>query len=336
MRDIMMPQLNAQRWRADLDQLSGGLRQIHRNLFHTVSKAAFEAAIRALHGRIPSLAGHEVVVELARLVALIGDGHTTLRLSEVEGFRRYPLVLDQFSDGVFVRAIAGAHGAAAGARLLAIEDTPIDEAYAAMRPLIARDNEMGSAAVAPALLSIPEVLHARGVVAQPERAAVTMQLRNGETTTLTLDALPELPREMVDAGDAADAPTPRWLRRPGENWFEHLPERSALYVGYNTVRDADDEPLRQFFDRIFALIAEAAIDRLIIDLRHNHGGNNALNRPLVHGPDPLRPRQPVGRALRPHRPPYLLGGDEPGRRPRTPHAGALRRRADRRQPQPLR
>ena len=281
----MAPRLDAQRWQEDLDHLADGLRRVHVNAFHTVSEAAFDGVVRALHGRIPSLADHEVIVALARLVAQIGDGHTALRLTDVDGFRRLPLALDQFSDGLFVRAVSGEHATAAGARLLAIEGTPVDDASMAMRPLIARDNEMGVAATAPTLLTIPEVLHARGLVAQPERATFTVQTRDGEPTSLTLDALPTLPppSDMVDARDIANGATPLWLRRPAENWFERLPDANTLYLAYNTVRDAADEPLQRLFNRIFALIAEAEVDRLIIDLRHNHGGNNALNQPLVHG-----------------------------------------------------
>jgi hypothetical protein len=76
---------------------------------------------RAPCARIPALAGYEIVVELARLVALVGDGHTRLPLTEVPGFRRYPLRLYHYADDLFVRAIAGEHSAAAGARLLAID-----------------------------------------------------------------------------------------------------------------------------------------------------------------------------------------------------------------------
>ncbi len=279
----MLPHLSPGQWREDLDHLTSGLRREHRNLFHRVSPEAFDAAVRALHGRIPPLADHEVVVALARLVATIGDGHTALRLSEVKGFSRYPIALERFSDGLFVRTITSDLAFAAGARLLAIEDTPADEAYAAVCPLVSRDNEMGVAAGAPTLLAVPEVLHALEVVARLEHATFTVQLHDGHVTTLTLNALPEHPKDLIDARDAAEAPTPLWLRRPAENWYEHIRETDALYVGYNTVRDTEERPLRLFFDEILELIAATDIDRLILDLRQNHGGNNALNLPLLHG-----------------------------------------------------
>lgn len=278
----MLSHITPQQWREDLRYMVDGLRREHRNPFHTVSPEALDRNVRALYGRIPSLADHEVVVELARLVALIGDGHTVLRLTEIPDFRRYPIKLYRFSDGLFVRSIAIEHKAAAGGRLMAIDGTPASDAYEAMRPLVSRDNEMGMAAGAPIYLGIPDVLHARGVVSNPERAVFTVQFPSGETTPLTLEPVTTSPTEMVDAGDGADGRIPLWLRQPEENWYQCLPENRALYVAYNRVQDGTEERLVTFFDRIFALIQQDPVDRLILDIRLNHGGNNLLNRPLIH------------------------------------------------------
>lgn len=279
----MPSRLGAAQWREDLAHLVAALRREHRNPFHGTSREAFDGAVRHLHARIPSLAGHEVVVELSRLVATLGDGHTALRLADVPGFRRYPLALYRYSDGLFVRAVGREHEAAAGARLLSVGGTPADEAYEAMRPIVSRDNEMGGRATAPALLTIPEVLHARGVIEAPARTTFDVERRGGERVALSLDPGDGLPAGLVDARDGASAPTPLLLRRsPEENGFDYLPDTRTLYLAYNCVRDGADEALATFFDRAFALVEREGAERLIVDLRLNHGGNNALNRPLIH------------------------------------------------------
>lgn len=210
-------------WCADLDYLAQALEREHRDLFHSVSRRRFDAAVRSLRARIPALAGHEIVVELARLVALVGDGHTRLQLTEVPGFRRYPLRLYHYADGLFVQAIARGHAGAAGARLLAIGDMPAIDAYDTMRPLISRDNGMGVRAAAPDLLTIPEVLQARGVLADPERAAYVVQRPGGERTTCILSPAEALPADLADArGDAAVEPPP-WLQRSSEHRLVHDP-----------------------------------------------------------------------------------------------------------------
>lgn len=280
---VVPMQLDSDQWQADLDHLVEGLHRTHRNLFHTTSPEAFDRAVRFLRGRLPTLAWHEVVVEFARLVASIGDGHTVLRLTEVPGFRRYPAVFHHVSDGLHVRAIASEHADVAGARLIAVGDTPIDEVYAILRPLVSRDNEMGVLAGVPPLLAIPEVMHACGLAADPDKVTFTLQRRDGTATSVALSAVPSMPGGLVDARDATTAPTPHWLQRSAEeNWFGRVDGTDALYVAYNRVRDSDGEPLSVFFDRLFETIEGEGIERLILDIRLNHGGNNLLNQALIH------------------------------------------------------
>ena len=65
----------------------------HRNLFHTMTRAQFDAAVAALDERIPSLERHQIIVEMARIAAMVGDGHTNVaptrgpedRVSHVSG-----------------------------------------------------------------------------------------------------------------------------------------------------------------------------------------------------------------------------------------------------------
>jgi hypothetical protein len=248
----MPQQETSAQWRGDLDYLVSALHREHRNLFHSVSPERFNDATRSLRAHIPSLAGHEIVVKLARLVALIGDGHTCLPLTEVPGFRRYPVRLYRYADGLFVQGIAREFADAVGGRLLAIGDTPAVDAYDAMRPLISHDNEMGITATAPTLLTIPEVLQACRVCDELEQASFVVQPLGGDRLTCTLPALKSLPADLVDARDGASSATPLWLQRsPEHNWCEYLAESGALYVQYARVRDGDTESLESCFFIVF-------------------------------------------------------------------------------------
>ena len=54
----------------------------------------------------PTLARHQVIVELARIVARVGDGHTNVAPTRDPkiGFHTYPVKLYFFKDGLFVRS----------------------------------------------------------------------------------------------------------------------------------------------------------------------------------------------------------------------------------------
>ena len=95
----------AEKWRADLRVLATEMPLRHRNLFHTVKREQFEAAVKSLDERIPGLTRNQVIVEFMRIVAMVKDGHTGiagLLWDPKIGFRSYPLSLYFFKDGLFV------------------------------------------------------------------------------------------------------------------------------------------------------------------------------------------------------------------------------------------
>src|SRR5215471_8952808 len=69
-------------WRQDLDTLTTQLPALHPNLFFQTPRGVFDSAAAGLRAAIPDLSDVEVMVGLARITALPGDGHTSLSLSQ--------------------------------------------------------------------------------------------------------------------------------------------------------------------------------------------------------------------------------------------------------------
>ncbi|MFQ5691174.1 MAG: S41 family peptidase [Gemmatimonadota bacterium] len=77
-------------------------------------------------------------------------------------------------------------------------------------------------------------------------------------------------------------PAPLYLRFPDRrHWFAQLPDTRTVYARYREVLDDEDETVAQFADRLSAYLREHAIERLVLDIRGNVGGNGFLNRPLI-------------------------------------------------------
>ena len=112
-------------WREDLAWLAERLPDKHGNAFHQVSRAEFEAAVASLDERIPRLERHEVLAELGRIVAMVGDGHTELWLpQEATGFRRLPVFAGYFGDELVIFAATPEHTELLGSRVVAIGGVP--------------------------------------------------------------------------------------------------------------------------------------------------------------------------------------------------------------------
>lgn len=284
-------------WREDLRYMAAEMAKRHKNLYHTVSRERFDSAVAALDDRIPSLARHQVIVELARIVALVQDGHTNIAPTRDPqiGFHTLPVRLYLFKDGLFVRSAHRTHAGLAGARVVQIGRATPDQAYAKVRELVGRDNEMDARFLAPFLLAMPEVLHAVGLIEDVERVPLVVEKggRRSRVILYPFGLAPMMPPDTdvswwpdsgwVDMRDSARNPVPLWLRHDPQAHFriEYVPESRLAYIQYNKVGDMERESLADFSRRVLALVDTADVDRLVLDLRLNRGGNGTLNRPLL-------------------------------------------------------
>lgn len=280
------------RWNEDLDVLASEMPAVHPNLFHTLSRQQFEDAVADLRGRLSTLDRHQVIVELMRLAAAIGDGHTTVApWRDLVGFHTLPIGLYRFADGYCVRTATRDESALLGARVTHVGGILIDSAEQLVAPLIGRDNDMGVLMYAPVLLVMPEVLHAVGLSDDPRRAELAVEV-GGRSRTAGLGVagqFPDLsggadgwwrPRDgWVDLRDSAEAPL--WLSQLIETyWFTYVPEGELLYCQLNAIQERG-EGFDAFFARALAAADAHGARRFVLDLRHNSGGNGYLNRAIV-------------------------------------------------------
>jgi hypothetical protein len=290
--------LTAPQWQADLDFMMANLARVHKNLYHTTSKATFDSAATALSAQIPRMSRDEIIMGMMRIVALAGDGHTNIypTRDRAIGFHSLPIAMYFFKDGLYIRAAETSDANLVGARVLKIGSATAQQAYERVTPYIGRDNAMDALFFAPQLLAMPEVLHALGLSASADSAQFEVESGGSRRSVwLRADQLVAprpgdtdnswRPRKgWVDARDAATAPTPLWLREPPDTvlwWFTQVPGQRAGYVQINQIRDGDSATLEQFSDCLTTFIDTARIDRLVIDLRLNRGGNGELRLPLV-------------------------------------------------------
>jgi tetratricopeptide (TPR) repeat protein len=274
-------------WRHDLKLLVRELKRIHYNLSKKPAPEGFDARVQKIHDDIPNLTDHQIEVALMGLVRLAGDGHTEVnpRYLLRQHRRAIPVEFYLFEDGLFITSAAPAHSDLAGALVLRVGDRPVADVLKALDPLVSRDNEMWPRLLAPSMMRQPQLLNGLGLIPEDDRVAITVRDRDGKerVVTLTADA-GERGKDWVDARDATSGPDPLYLKnRKAHYWFELLPDSKTVYLQYNAVQNDAKEPLDKFCGRLFEFIDKHDVDRLVIDMRWNGGGNNFLNRPLVNG-----------------------------------------------------
>lgn len=287
-------------WQSDLDLLAQQLPLRHANLHHDVSPEELEGAFATLRERLPTLDRGSALVELARLVARVRDGHTAFLLlpfpggAAIPGIQQLPLQLYAFPDGLRVVALERGQAQWLGAKIEAIGGVPIATALARVEELLPRDNTMGLRDLTPFYLALHEVLAATGLAAD-QRAAFTVSLddRRGELVVQPLTVQPDAawvdklvslpgPRSgWVGAGDNAET-QPLWLSRQSEPyWFERRADGS-IYAQVNLLRDTQVS-FASWSEQLLAAVPRDATARLVLDLRLNRGGDGDLIWPLIHG-----------------------------------------------------
>jgi tetratricopeptide (TPR) repeat protein len=258
----------------------------HKNLFAAMTREQFEQAVKRLDERIPALNPPQIFVEMLRIVAQVKDGHTRITKRDPSGFafRRYPLRLFLYRDGLFVQEAAPELARAVGGRVVKIGGATTEQAIRAAREICAHDNEMHIKLWIPRWLVMAEALHGLGLIEDMERASFVVEQR-GEQIAIDLKPVSYFEadeKNWIDARDKA-APPPLWLKDPRNNyWFEYLADSKTVYVQYNAVAEKKDETIADFAKRLFAFVEANPVERFVLDIRRN-GGSAQLNLPFIHG-----------------------------------------------------
>ena len=274
----------ARQWREDLHFAAHEMENMHKNLFHSITREQFTAMVDALDAKIPTLERHQIIVEMAKIAAAVGDGHTNISPTRDPkiGFRTLPIALYFFEDGLYIRATHRSQAHLLGGRVVALGNSDMN-AYNAVAKMISRDNAQGVLYWAPQYLAMPEVLHALGIVDDMENVRITIE-RDGKRESFTLHPLG--PAEMMPADtdmtwrrradwiDARGEKDPSWLQDAG---MQVLPGTKTLYVQLAEISDQ----LPKLAEAMRQKIESDGIDRLVVDLRRNRGGHGDYNQAFV-------------------------------------------------------
>ena len=272
-------------WTEDIDYLVGEMEAIHPDLFHGVAQGLFDHAVDELITAVPTLDDDEILVGIMHLVAMISsegrDGHMGVWPPDnPEAVHRFPIRVWEFADGVFVTA-AQPNEHLVGAKVVSVDGVPIDQVFRRLDPVVPRDNASNLRDARTVFLTSAEVLDGIGIAGEPLAMTLEVESPDGTRRTATIDA--------VDADAFSDwvggwelllpqRPNLLFLRDPADSfWLEYLSPSHTLYVQYNVVHEHSSQAVNE----IQRAMSEHPVDRLVLDLRNNGGGEAGGYRDLL-------------------------------------------------------
>ena len=125
-----------------------------------------------------------------------------------------------------------------------------------------------------------------GLIPDPRQVSLTVTDQSGKLRTITLPADSNIPSRKLWDGypknwqrfvDTLPGPLPLYLKKPYKDyWFEYLSDSKTVYLQWNHVHSEPVEPIDKFFDRVALFVQEHTVDKLVLDMRWNNGGDTGL------------------------------------------------------------
>jgi tetratricopeptide (TPR) repeat protein len=281
-------------WQSDLRFLQQTIHKDYSFLFQKITATEFDAAADSLYNAMPGMQEHERIAGLVRMVSLLKYGHTALRWRESQViYHIAPINFYWFSDGIYVEGVSRNYSSILGAKLVSVEGVPVMQALEAVKPLVPAENDQFFKAYGLDYLLNPEALHAQRVTKELKKTVTYTFEKDGksfEQTVGTLDTL-QLPRTYGFVSRKADwlsvrdtGSTPYYLKNLDRiYYYEYLPASKTVYIRHSQIQDDPQEKIPLFYKKVFEFIDTHDVERLVLDVRLNGGGNNTKNKPIITG-----------------------------------------------------
>ena len=264
-------------WEEDIAFLSEELPQRHKDLFFKLTKKQFLNSINEIRTKILQSTDVELQLELARLVTSVGDGHTRINIDH-QDFDFFPIQFRQFKDGLFVTAATADFQSLVGGKLIAIDEKSPKEIYQRMETIIAHDNGSYLREVVPYYMQRASMLEfvGIGITGMPSNIKVVKDEKE-----LMLE-VPKFKLEPINKMDWISAKKEYALYEEQESknfWTKWLPEEKTMYLKYR--RCSGFLAFGSLAAKTVKFLNENDVDRLVVDMRLNGGGNSAIMQPFL-------------------------------------------------------
>lgn len=289
--------LTVKQWIDDINYLYENLPKYHKNLYHSMKEETFKGELEKLKKDVPQLKDYEIRCRLAQIVALVGDAHTSVWLDfSQNGNKTYPISLEWFGNELRVILTEKDKKEILGLRIKEINNVTVEEVMKRVNSLISHENSQWVKAVNVDYVVIPEVLKLLNIISE-DKVVFTFEDEGGNIKKIEL--MPSIYNE-DNIVKIKDEIVNKPLRMQGKDtlqdklyWYRYIPEEKILYLQYNScidyyvakmygIKDYDIYPKFDEFSKGFLKeLQDNKVDKLIVDLRNNGGGNSLLMTELV-------------------------------------------------------
>lgn len=277
--------LSSSQWLEDINFLQRQITSLHPDPFYKndLTSKKFDSFFTNLRSNIPIWDENKIVTEIARIITLLHNGHS--QIDEGAGrfqFTYFPILLYWFPEGIFAIGAKDDNKNIVGKKLVSINNIPIAEICKRMRPIISGDygNEATFKDRVRFFLTGNQFLRGLDIVDKSNEAIYTFEDSLGKRINAKLSSgfRENLMQSLLNTDQNL---LPLYRRAANKNyWSKYLESKKMLYIKYNI--ELNDSTLlpADFCRQMQPLIDNGNINKVVLDLRQNSGGNIGTLKPV--------------------------------------------------------
>ncbi len=272
-----VPRMTDRDWVADMKSLADQLSGRHADLEALISRDELEAAVSDACERLPDMSEGDRLMEIFRITALPDDAHTfPFIVMPCFNLHALPIQIFGFSDGWGIVAAGREYRDLVGYRILEIQGRDMEDIYRSCPLLLAAESEMGRRQRFAYVCVLTEWLHYNRIISDIHTVELTLGTPDGRRVTRTLNPVLFYPYFLWSNYFRIDNDRPMVFSNPREDnyRYEWQDEGRTLFIQFNVCENQEGgETLDDMVDRMRSESTGRALERCILDIRHNDGGS---------------------------------------------------------------
>ncbi|BCJ93504.1 hypothetical protein acsn021_10730 [Anaerocolumna cellulosilytica] len=265
----------------DIVFLTEQLTKKHKNPYHNITKKEFESNVHSIMNQVDTKDNSAIFVELQKLVASIGDAHTTI--NTWDGYT-YPMDFYYLDGGIYVINADTNLADIIFSKVSRINGTDINEIIPKLSALIPSENEQWKLYNLPGYLKSPGYLLGLGLI--PDEHSTVFDFETGDDHGTIITA-------RINTLSYGESPNYYLTYDTDRNvyfydysnedyyWYNLLEEDKTLYFKYNVCTNMEPMNFQEFNKKMWQSTVSKKVSKIIIDLRNNTGGNSTVINPFL-------------------------------------------------------
>lgn len=240
----------------------------------------FQETYENLKNNIDQQSDAELIVAISRLLASLGEAHTSLALPDS---KLLPFEFIYLDGKVYCIGAASKYKEAVYSQLLSINGVQISNIIAELESVISHENNYWFQDILPIYLTNTTILEGLSVQAH-NHAGYSLAFLTQDAKTVNLQVEPIPNRERY--ADEVIAPAKQrieYFRRSNEYyWYKIVENEPVLYFAYNQCAEDPQQPMSEFLRSMVGDLETNHIQKIVVDLRNNAGGNSAILKDFIY------------------------------------------------------